>query len=282
MSILSSSCVSMRWINTQCFEIKLPDGKTLITDPFFEKPISPMASQMYAMPMEFDVSQLEGCDYVVINHTHADHCLSLGKIYERFHPMIICHASVARALSNCFDIPTVDFYGFDIGQTYDFGSFQLSTYHATHNPIPRKPPSQTGDPTLRDFGFEGGGELMELGMFYNVNFVFTLPNNFRIGFAAGTELKQLWEQWRDVRPNLLLQQRSKSPDPADYAALIEGVGAQLMLTMHHEGDMNRGRDMNAYCDAVNELLISRGNCGRVLTPKQLQWYDISLQISPRG
>jgi L-ascorbate metabolism protein UlaG (beta-lactamase superfamily) len=60
----------MRWLGIACFEIVLPNGKTLVINPFVDDAVS--------SPITSD--QFEGCDYLFLTHGHYDHILDTGKL----------------------------------------------------------------------------------------------------------------------------------------------------------------------------------------------------------
>ncbi|MBL6996350.1 MBL fold metallo-hydrolase [Desulfobacula sp.] len=80
--------LTMRWLGTACFEILLPKGKTLIIDPYVDDSIS--------SPISSD--QFLACDYIFITHGHYDHVLDIGKLAQRFSPIIYCSTVAARSL----------------------------------------------------------------------------------------------------------------------------------------------------------------------------------------
>ena len=55
--------VKVRYINSQCYEFILPNGKHLITDPY----ISPINLVGFR---KFPVEEIEQCDYILMTHTH--------------------------------------------------------------------------------------------------------------------------------------------------------------------------------------------------------------------
>ena len=79
----------MRWLGTACFEIVLPNGETLVIDPFVDDSVS--------SPITSD--QFEGCDYLFLTHGHYDHILDAGKLAARFNPVIYCSQLVSESLS---------------------------------------------------------------------------------------------------------------------------------------------------------------------------------------
>lgn len=78
----------MRWLGTACFEIQLPDGKTVVLDPFVDDSASAPISS----------AQFEGCDYIFLTHGHYDHILDVGKLAARFRPKIFCNDQAADSL----------------------------------------------------------------------------------------------------------------------------------------------------------------------------------------
>ncbi len=80
--------LELRWLGTACFEIRLPDNRTLLIDPFVDDAVNaPIGSK------EFDA-----CDYIFITHGHYDHVLDVGKLAERFAPEIFCSEVAANSL----------------------------------------------------------------------------------------------------------------------------------------------------------------------------------------
>jgi L-ascorbate metabolism protein UlaG (beta-lactamase superfamily) len=78
----------MRWLGTACFEIKLPDKRTLVIDPYVDDSVSaPITSDGF-----------EGCDFLFITHGHYDHILDAGKLSRRFAPKIFCNSAAADSL----------------------------------------------------------------------------------------------------------------------------------------------------------------------------------------
>ena len=79
----------MRWLGIACFEIVLPNGKTLVIDSFVDDAVS--------SPITSD--QFEGCDYLFLTHGHYDHILDAGKLAARFNPIIYCSQLVSESLT---------------------------------------------------------------------------------------------------------------------------------------------------------------------------------------
>lgn len=78
----------LRWLGTACFEIKLPDNRTVIIDPYVDDAVNaPIRSQ-----------EFNACDFIFITHGHFDHVLDVGKLAERFSPEIFCSDVAAHSL----------------------------------------------------------------------------------------------------------------------------------------------------------------------------------------
>lgn len=123
--ILSIGGLKIRYFAYNCLEIKLPTGKTLVVDPCLRKEGQ--------FSCGYDVSVLEGADYVFCNHCHEDHVASLGDVYDRFHPVILAHAATTYTLARVYDIPYIRFIPFTAGDEFDFDDFALKVIAGRHN-----------------------------------------------------------------------------------------------------------------------------------------------------
>jgi len=80
--------LKIRWLGTACFEILLPNERTLIIDPYVDDSVS--------APITSD--QFLDCHYIFITHGHYDHVLDVSKLAERFRPKIFCNDTAAHSL----------------------------------------------------------------------------------------------------------------------------------------------------------------------------------------
>lgn len=88
--------IQMRWLGTACFEIVLPNGKTLIIDPYLDDSVS--------APISSD--EVRGCDCIFLTHGDYDHVLDVGKLAGRFKPKIFCSDLVAKSLITHQNVPS--------------------------------------------------------------------------------------------------------------------------------------------------------------------------------
>ena len=80
--------IEMRWLGTACFEMVLPNRKTLIIDPYLDDSVS--------APITSD--EIKGCDHIFLTHGHYDHVLDVGKLADRFKSTVFCSDVVANSL----------------------------------------------------------------------------------------------------------------------------------------------------------------------------------------
>ena len=84
---VSSRALRIRWISVQCYEMVLPGGKVLVTDPFYldaatfdgipEEELTrnqKLEKQVYGQT-GFSVDEFSGADYILLNHVHGDHSI---------------------------------------------------------------------------------------------------------------------------------------------------------------------------------------------------------------
>lgn len=105
-----SHTLVFRWINAQCFEFRFSNGKTLLTDPWYHQDEDPLVDKW---PPNFTTDDLEGGDYIFLNHTHADHIANLQETCDRFHPTVIAHSAVYMELARQFFLPLASLYPVD-------------------------------------------------------------------------------------------------------------------------------------------------------------------------
>ena len=273
-SIVNTS-IRFRWIHAQCFQIELPDGKVLMTDPFFPQHSESFKNERTPL---FDVSDLGRVDYITINHSHLDHTGNIEDVFKENSPIVICDRIFARELSCMHQIPEYNIFPIVPDMSYKFPSFKLDTIHGWHNNIGGCSDLE-GKRFLRPNSAPMTGPLNSYGSLFNTSFLFALTNNFRIGFAAGVDVATMAEAWKDNGPNLLLRQRLVYAKPEEYTKDCELLGGQLIVPMHHDACFDWNSDMNAYTDEVNCMLRRDNSPMRMLNPVRVKWYTVHMGIS---
>ena len=111
--------------------------------------------------------------------------------------------------------------------TYQFDSFRLDTVAGKHNDIGGPcdlEGARFGDPENTMVG-----PLNSYGCLFNTSVLFTLTNHYRIGFAAGVDVKGMAAAWKGIGIDLLLRQRLVYAEPKEYAEECKLLGGQLIV-----------------------------------------------------
>jgi hypothetical protein len=292
---ISSLALKIRWISVQCYEIVLPNGKVIVTDPFYldadkfdnmtdlsEK--EKMVRTVYAQ-RGFNVENFTGADYIILNHVHGDHCNLIGQLWNKFYGRILCPAYCCEEAAKIFDIPYGAFYPLAPGNTYYFDDFTLKTYPGAHdnrtfreNRFHRPSNSKTLYEGTEDFDIPVPNRLGPLGSIFNINYIIETQQNFKIDFSAGRDFEEHVKHVADEKPNLMLRHRIRTYTPEYCAEQILKMGAQLMMPLHHNNARANGEDLNDYFEKVNTILEASGSTARAFNPEPYKWYQINLSI----
>ena len=292
---MDSQALKIRWISVQCYEIVLPGGKVLVTDPFYwdmshfdgltELTKNQQLEKKVYAQTGFSVDDFTGADYILLNHVHGDHSNITGELWNRFYGRVLVPADCAMEVAKAYDIPYAAIYPLYPGNTYYFDDFTLKTYPGAHdNRAFREGKFQRpSDPRSLYDGSEGFGIqcpslLGPLGRMYNQNFLIETKNNYKIDFSAGRDYEEHVEHMREEKPNLMLRHRIRSYTPEACADMIQQMGAQLMMPLHHNNARATGEDLNEYFRKVNEILTERGSAARAFNPEPYRWYQICTSI----
>lgn len=284
-TILTNKSLEFRFINCQCFEIRLPNGKTVVTDPCYDFPKENRMQQLFGLE-GFHTSDIEGCDYVILNHTHGDHIANLGEVIERFHPKVICHTGVAAEMAETYkDMELTSIYPVDYDGTYYFDGFRLDTFHGEHKPqrftygrSMEEGDIISGDPRL--------SRLHTLGGTFNMNYMLTLDNGFRLAFVGGTD-DGMTERLRSLRPNMAFRNKLFNDMDVDkvggeWFSFMKDCHAQIVVPMHFEVWENEQPGFTEKTIVkANELAEEAGIDARIMYPVRTQWYKLEMGISLR-
>ena len=280
--LLAAQSIAFRWINCQCFEIRLPNGKTIIPDQCYDYPENPNDPIADVFRLRgFTTQDITACDYIILNHTHADHMSNLEELVNKFHPVVICHTGVANEIAKvCGDMFLTDLYPVDYGDTYYLDGFRLETFHGTHKrqrftwaESMKAPDGITQSEKLK--------RLHTIGAYFNMNYVITLENGFRMAFVGGND-DGMAERLRAVRPNIAF--RNKITNGMDVQTVAEDwfgfmreSHCQFVIPMHFEvwENMNPGFLAQTFL-AANTMAQEAGLPCRMLSPERTKWYQLTM------
>ena len=280
----TSTALRFRWINAQCFEFRFPNGKTLLTDPFFDFPVNDEKSPIAKMtlPKKFTAEDLEGADYVFINHHHADHNYNLGDVCGRFHSTVITHSATALETVRVFDIPLTSVYPVDFGDIYYFDGFSIETFHGTHHAQKGIWSTWYNSGMVRDCG-EHMATITAMGGIFNMNFLLTTDEGMRILFIGGNNDGML-ERIPRLRPNVVIRNKMRSSKELDHVAeewaeFASQANCSIMIPMHYESWENTMPEFPAQVFRdMNNIMEERGLAGRVSPLERTRWYTLDLCI----
>ncbi len=287
-TVLSTQSLRLRWINCQCFELALPNGVHILTDPCYDYQGDPgvKISSLFKTG-GFATPDLEGCDYVILNHTHADHMVNLEEVAGRFRPTVICHTGVAAEVAAVTPgLPLTSVYPVDYNGRYYFDGFTMDTYHGSHKP---QPATWARSMERADFISQKDSlkRLHTLGGFFNMNYLLTLENGFRVAFVGG--LDDGAKEWlRAARPNVafrnkLLNDMDVESVARDWLGFMGESHAQIVVPMHFEVWENQepGFSERTFRRA-NQLAEEKGLPVRMLSPESGRWYSFEIGVSCWG
>lgn len=234
-------------------------------------------------PPNFTTDDLEGADYVFLNHTHGDHIANLQEVCERFHPTVIAHSAVCMELAHQFPIPLTSLYPVDYEGTYYFDGFILETHHATHHKQPSVYRPQSDDSPSP---FSGKwSELNAMGGVFNMNFILTTEEGMRIAFIGGNDDGMLQRMTGTNRPNLVIRNkmassRVKTNVAEHFAEWFSQSNVPLLVPMHYETWLTEDPQFAAQMiEDMNRIMEEKGKIGRVAPMERCKWYTLDLGIS---
>ena len=272
-----SKAFRFRWINGQCFEFQFNNGKKLLTDPWYQSDAPGILSEV-CIP-NFSTEDLDGVDYVFLNHTHGDHICNLEDVVEKYHPTVITHSSTAMHIAKTHSIPLTSIYPVDYEGTYYFDGFILETHHATHHAAPSTLQERTG---------RGGNpvdeELKAMGGIFNTNFVLTTQQGMRVAFIGGNDDGMIQRLQGVNKPNVIIRNKMASSKvktgvAENFANWFAGVDTQVLIPMHYETWLTKDPGFaEAMITDMNRIMEEKGKIGRVAPMERGKWYTLNLGI----
>ena len=114
--------VKLRWLGFACFEIVLPSGKVLVTDPYID----------YSSTAPVTCQEVTGADYIALTHGHYDHITDVGTLAQKFGSSVICSHTIAGPLAGLFDLNVDDLIKVTAGDTVTFDDLRIEVMKGQH------------------------------------------------------------------------------------------------------------------------------------------------------
>jgi L-ascorbate metabolism protein UlaG (beta-lactamase superfamily) len=260
--------IKLRWLGWACFEIILPSGKVLITDPFIDySPSSPIKTD-----------QLIGADYISLTHTHFDHCTDVGSLVKKYHSKVICPVSMAGRLIEFFGLDWANVIRVRAGDRIIFDDLQVEVKRAEHIHL-----HYTREEELRAYYPPPLNEMMPAMIAADlhqmpvrdmemVNYVFQTGDNLRTLMYGGITAEYLRHEVVQTHPNIALFQALDPALVADFAALC---GAEVVIPYHHDMRME---DTHRLAGELAGLLEARTRA-KCLDIEPGKWYEVAMGVS---
>ena len=132
---MKCSSLSLRAFNTGgFFELRLPNGKTILIDPCFSHldPITREWTTQYETGHTRE--DIGAADYILLTHTHWDHDLDIGYFVEKYGSLVFCSHACAEELLKYHKIPYDKIVCCYPGSRYTLDDFTLEVLQGKHNP----------------------------------------------------------------------------------------------------------------------------------------------------
>jgi L-ascorbate metabolism protein UlaG (beta-lactamase superfamily) len=206
MSLPSGTRIT--WCGHSCFRIDTAGGRTIILDPYFENPNSPIKADA-----------VDRCDLLLVSHGHFDHFGDALSIKSRLRPVWPCIHELSLWLPRRLPAGDEGVIGMNKGGTVEAAGLRVVMVGADHS---------AGD-------WNATGETT-LYLGDPVGFVIELEDGFRIYFAGDTQVYSDMRLIRDLhRPDLAMLPIGGhfTMDPLAAALAVEYLDVGDVVPMHY-------------------------------------------------
>lgn len=217
----------IRWINTAGFDIEMANGKHILIDPFISG-ATPDGITCY--PMSID--DLEGCDYLILSHTHIDHAADVGRIQRSYPKLNLFTGDLsADALCEEQDLDCARLYRVRSGEVYEFDDLKIEVFSGRHTES-SKGYRRTG----KDFIHEDGSfwPTMWYGNLEFLNYRLTLCDGTVIFVWGGMTSPDQKYKFRDMRADIALMHVSPKQSFAEFAELVHAIRTRIVIPHHYD------------------------------------------------
>ena len=75
----------LRWSGVNFYEFVLPNGKTIVMDPYFDTEPAGGHNEFNYTPTKLSAGEwVNGADYIILTHGHFDHVNDLGSVLNKY------------------------------------------------------------------------------------------------------------------------------------------------------------------------------------------------------
>ena len=199
---------TITWYSHSCVRIDTAGGKTVIIDPWFSNPKSPIP-----------VDAVDRCDLLLVTHGHFDHIGDAVALASRLRPAWPCMHEMSLWLARRLPGGADAVVGFNKGGTVEAAGLRVTMVTAHHS--------------AGDWNADGDTTLY-LGD--PAGFVIELEDGYRIYHAGDTEAYSDMRLIKELhRPDLAMLPIGGhyTMDPAGAALAIEFLGVEEVMPLHY-------------------------------------------------
>ena len=196
------------WYGHSVFEVRTPGGKTIIFDPFFANPKSPVTAD-----------SIQRCDVLLVSHGHFDHMGDAVALASSLRPAWPCMHEMSLWLGRRLPGGSDAVVGFNKGGTVEAAGLRVTMVTAHHS---------AGD-------WNAGGETT-LYLGDPAGFVIELEGGYRIYHAGDTEAYSDMRLIKELhRPDLAMVPIGGhyTMDPTGAALAIKFLGVGEVMPLHY-------------------------------------------------
>jgi L-ascorbate metabolism protein UlaG (beta-lactamase superfamily) len=144
------------WYGHACVHIRTPGGKSVLVDPWFGNPRSPMSAD-----------EVDGVDLLLVTHGHGDHMGDAVSLASRFKPMWPCIHEMSLWLARQLPGGGDAVVGMNKGGTVGMHGLQITMTQAEHSAgdwnAPSESPLYLGEPAGFVIELESGARVYHAG-----------------------------------------------------------------------------------------------------------------------
>ena len=285
-----SVLVKLRWSGVNFYEFVLPNGKTIVMDPYFDDPNDAHNEYKYT-PTDLPAGEwVNGADVILLTHGHFDHTGNLAEVLEKYplaQIIIPEHTIPSVIVSQNVDYFSHYFTEAGAHDKFEFDGVTIETCRSNHN-VGRAVNPLAGASGKLYQDAEGNvdffklwkwvyeRELMNVKITTDEGFTILLWNSQMGPDGRGFETRKYF--YRDAEPDLFMYQvagasfggNRRNPDCGPMGRFIAEVHAKTAVPEHQQhfsyDELDRmAEQFAAHCDEAGQETT-------FLTPETGVWY----------